>query len=271
MSQSVLSSPSLVSSPSRRGYRYFDIVMALFVTVLLLSNIASSAKLIDLGVSLFGLRLAFDGGTLLFPLAYIFGDILTEVYGYSRSRKVIWTGFAAAALMSLTFWFLARLPGDPLWGEFVYDNMTQAVPDMPKPADPVLFGQAAYDAILGGVSTGAIIVASLVAYWAGEFSNSFVLAKMKVMTEGRWLWTRTIGSTLVGEGVDTTLFVLVATVLGVFPWGIALSLIVANYIFKVSIEVLFTPLTYLIVNGLKRKEREDYFDRDTDFNPFHWE
>ncbi len=271
MSQSVLSSPSSITPLSRRSYRYFDIVMALFVTVLLLSNVASSAKLIDLGVSLFGLRLAFDGGTLLFPLAYIFGDILTEVYGYSRSRKVIWTGFAAAALMSLTFWFLARLPGDPLWGEFVYDNMTQAVPDIPKPSDPVLFGQAAYDAILGGVSTGAIIVASLVAYWAGEFSNSFVLAKMKVMTEGRWLWTRTIGSTLVGEGVDTTLFVLVATVLGVFPWGIALSLIVANYIFKVGIEVLFTPLTYLIVNGLKRKEREDYFDRDTDFNPFHWE
>jgi uncharacterized PurR-regulated membrane protein YhhQ (DUF165 family) len=256
------------SSPPRRSYRYFDIVMAMFVTVLLLSNIASSAKLVDLGVSLFGLRLAFDGGTILFPLAYIFGDILTEVYGYSRSRRVIWIGFAAAAIMSATFWFLARLPGDPLWGAFVYEKMTTVTPTMPEPADPVAFGQSAYDAILGGVSTGAIIVASLVAYWAGEFSNSFVLAKMKVLTEGRWLWTRTIGSTLVGQGVDTTFFVLIATALGVFPWAIALSLIVANYIFKVAIEVLFTPLTYVMVNWLKRKENEDYFDIDTDFNPF---
>ncbi len=257
--------------PSRRAYRYFDLVMAMFVTVLLLSNIASSAKLVDLGISIFGLRLAFDGGTLLFPLAYIFGDILTEVYGYARSRKVIWTGFAAAGLMSLTFWFLARLPGDPSWGTFVYEKMAGVMTGASPPADPVLFGQSAYDAILGGVSTGAIIVASLAAYWAGEFSNSFVLAKMKVLTEGRWLWTRTIGSTLVGEGVDTTLFVLIATLLRVFPWSIALSLIVANYIFKVAIEVLFTPLTYGIVNTLKRKEAEDYFDRDTDFNPFKLE
>ena len=259
----------VTSTPRRRGYRYFDFVMAIFITVLLLSNIASSAKLIDLGVSIFGLPLAFDGGTILFPLAYIFGDVLTEVYGYSRSRRVIWTGFAAAALMAVTFWVLGRLPGDPLWGQFVYENMSQAVPNMPRPDDPVLFGQSAYDAILGGVSTGAIILASLVAYWAGEFSNSFVLAKMKVLTNGRWLWTRTIGSTLVGEGVDTVLFVLIATLLGVFPWAIAASLIVANYVFKVGIEVLFTPFTYLIVNWLKRKENEDYFDRDTDFNPFH--
>jgi len=256
-------------APRRRSYRYFDYVMAIFVTVLLLSNIASSAKLVDLGISIFGLPLAFDGGTILFPLAYIFGDVLTEVYGYGRSRKVIWTGFAAAALMAATFWFLGRLPGDPLWGAFVYENMSQAVPTMPKPEDPVLFGQSAYDAILGGVSTGAIILASLVAYWTGEFSNSFVLAKMKVLTDGRWLWMRTIGSTLVGEGVDTVLFVLIATLLGVFPWAAALSLIVANYVFKVGIEVLFTPFTYLIVGWLKRKENEDYYDRDTDFNPFH--
>jgi len=260
-----------VSPTLRRQYRYFDFIMALFVTVLLLSNIASSAKLIDLGVSIFGLRLAFDGGTILFPLAYIFGDILTEVYGYARSRKVIWTGFAAAALMAVTFWVLGRLPGDPLWGDFVYSNISQTVPNMPAPADSSLFGQSAYNAILGGVSTGAIIIASLAAYWAGEFSNSFILAKMKVLTEGRWLWTRTIGSTLVGEGVDTVLFILIATLLGVFPWAIALSLIVANYIFKVSIEALFTPLTYIIINWLKRKENEDYFDRDTDFTPFRFD
>ena len=252
----------------RRSYRYFNTVTALFVTVLLLSNIASAAKLIDLGASLFGLPLAFDGGTLLFPLSYIFGDILTEVYGYARGRRVIWTGFACALLMSATFWVLARLPGAPLWGQFVYENMAAAVPDLPPPSDPVAFGQAAYDAILGGVSTGAIIVASLAAYFAGEFSNSFILAKMKVRTQGRWLWSRTIGSTLVGEGVDTVLFIVIAAALGVFPWEIVVSLIVANYIFKVAIEIGFTPFTYLIVNRLKIAEQEDYFDTDTDFNPF---
>ena len=251
-----------------KSYKYLDIVVAYFVLATVLSNIASSAKLIDLGVSIFGLRLAFDGGTLLFPLAYIFGDILTEVYGYRYSRRIIWIGFSANIVMVAIFAFQQHMPGAPDWGVFVYEKMAAATPGMPEPADSTAFGQSAYDAILGGVSTGAIIVASLAAYWAGEFSNSFVLAKMKVLTEGRWLWTRTIGSTMVGEGVDTTLFVLIATLLRVFPWSIALSLIVANYIFKVAIEVLFTPLTYAIVNILKRKEAEDYFDRDTDFNPF---
>jgi uncharacterized PurR-regulated membrane protein YhhQ (DUF165 family) len=253
----------------KRSYRYYDIIMALFVTVLLTSNIASAAKLIDLRLSILGLPLAFDGGTLLFPLAYIFGDVLTEVYGYARGRRVIWVGFASALLMVVSFWFLGMLPGDSAWGGFVFEGMAEAVPNLPVPPDPAAFGQAAYDAILGGVSTGAIIIASLAAYWAGEFSNSYVLARMKVLTEGRWLWTRTIGSTLVGEGVDTVLFVLIATLLGVFPPAIALSLIVANYIFKVAIEIGFTPITYLAVGVLKKAEGEDYFDRDTDFNPFH--
>ncbi|HEY52004.1 MAG TPA: queuosine precursor transporter [Caldilineae bacterium] len=253
----------------KRSYRYYDIIMALFVTVLLTSNIASAAKLIDLRMSILGLPLAFDGGTLLFLLAYIFGDVLTEVYGYARGRRVIWVGFASALLMVVSFWFLGLLPGDPAWGGFVFEGMAETVPNMPRPADPAAFGQSAYNAILGGVSTGAIIIASLAAYWAGEFSNSYVLARMKVLTEGRWLWTRTIGSTLVGEGVDTVLFVLIATLLGVFPPAIALSLIVANYIFKVAIEIGFTPITYLAVGALKKGEGEDYFDRDTDFNPFH--
>ena len=252
-----------------RSYRYYDIVMALFVTVLLTSNIASAAKLIDLRLSILGLPLAFDGGTLLFPLAYVFGDILTEVYGYARGRRVIWVGFASALLMVASFWFLRLLPGDPLWGAFVFEGMSEAVPGMTAPSDPAAFGQAAYDGILGGVSTGAIIIASLAAYWAGEFSNSYILARMKVLTEGRWLWARTIGSTLVGQGVDTVLFVLIATLLGVFPPAIALSLIVANYIFKVAIEIGFTPITYLAVGGLKKAEGVDYYDRDTDFNPFH--
>jgi uncharacterized integral membrane protein (TIGR00697 family) len=233
-----------------RAYRYYDLIMALFVTVLLVSNIASSAKIVDWGVTLplVNLPLAFDGGTLLFPVSYIFGDVLTEVYGYARSRRVIWTGFAMAALMAATLWLVGRMPGEATW--------------------QAMTGQAAYDAILGGVSRGGIIVASLAAYFAGEFSNSYVLARMKVWTRGRYLWTRTIGSTLVGQGVDTILFVVIASAFGVFPWSVALSIIVANYIFKVGIEALFTPLTYRIVAALKRAEREDYYDTDTDFNPF---
>ena len=229
-------------------YKYYDFIMALFVAVLLISNIASSAKIIDWGVSLFGLPLAFDAGTLLFPISYIFGDILTEVYGYKQSRRVIWAGFGAAALMSVTLWLVGVMPGEATWSTYA--------------------GQAAYEAILGGVASGGIIIASLVAYFAGEFSNSFVLAKMKVATNGRWLWSRTIGSTLVGEGLDTVIFVLVATLMGVFPPEIALTLIVANYIFKVAIEIILTPVTYTIVGFLKQAEREDYYDRETNFNPF---
>jgi uncharacterized integral membrane protein (TIGR00697 family) len=231
-----------------RQYKYYDFITALFVAVLLISNIASAAKIIDWGVSIFGLPLAFDAGTLLFPISYIFGDILTEVYGYKKSRRVIWAGFASAALMSFTLWIVGLMPGEATWQEYA--------------------GQEAYDAILGGVATGGIIIASLVAYFAGEFSNSIVLAKMKVATEGRWLWTRTIGSTLVGQGIDTVAFVLIATLFGVFPPEIALSLIVANYIFKVTIEVVLTPVTYAVVRYLKRVEQEDYYDRETDFNPF---
>lgn len=232
----------------RREHRYLDTVTAVFVAVLLISNVASAAKIVDWGVSLFGLRLAFDAGTLLFPVSYIFGDVLTEVYGYRRSRKVIWTGFGLSALMALIFWLVGRLPGEAEWETYA--------------------GQGAYDAILGGVSSGGIIVASLAAYFFGEFSNSYVMAKMKIATRGRWLWARTIGSTLVGEGVDTALFVVIACFFGVFPWSIALTLIVANYIFKVGIEALMTPVTYRIVNGLKRAEHEDFYDYDTDFNPF---
>lgn len=231
-----------------RAYKYYDFITALFVTVLLISNIASAAKIVDWGVSIFGLPLAFDAGTLLFPISYIFGDILTEVYGYKRSRRVIWAGFAASGLMAATFWLVGLMPGEENWEGYA--------------------GQAAYEAILGGVASGGIVIASLAAYFAGEFSNSFVLARLKVATEGRWLWTRTIGSTLVGQGVDTVIFIVVATLLGVFPWEIALSLIIANYIFKVTIEVVLTPLTYIVVNFLKRTEQEDYYDRKTNFNPF---
>ena len=232
------------------GYKYADRIMALFVTVLLVSNIASSAKIIDWGISLFGIPLAYDAGTLLFPISYIFGDVLTEVYGYRYSRRVIWTGFACALLMSATLWVVGRLPGEANWEANV--------------------GQASYDAILGGVSSGAIVVASLAAYWAGEFSNSFVLAKMKIITRGRWLWTRTIGSTLIGEGVDTVLFVTLATLFQVpgFVPEIWLTLVLTNYVFKVGVETVMTPVTYRVVNRLKLVENQDYYDYDTNFNPF---
>jgi uncharacterized integral membrane protein (TIGR00697 family) len=232
------------------GYKYADRIMALFVTVLLVSNIASSAKIVDWGANLFGIPLAFDAGTLLFPVSYIFGDVLTEVYGYRYSRRVIWTGFACALLMSVTLWVVGRLPGEAYWEANV--------------------GQASYDAILGGVSSGAIVAASLAAYWAGEFSNSFVLAKMKIITRGRWLWTRTIGSTLIGEGIDSVLFVTLATwfkVPGFVP-EIWLTLVLTNYIFKVGVEAIMTPVTYRVVNRLKRLENVDYYDYDTNFNPF---
>jgi hypothetical protein len=231
-----------------RAYRYYDFIIALFVAVLLISNVASSAKIIDWGVSIVGLPLAFDAGTLLFPIGYIFGDVLTEVYGYKKARRAIWAGFGTSALMAITFWLVGVMPGAAEWQGYA--------------------GDEAYQAILGSVATGGIIVASMAAYFAGEFSNSAILAKMKVATAGRWLWARTISSTLVGQGVDTTIFVLIAALAHVFPWAIVPSLIVANYIFKVSIEVAFTPLTYAVIAFLKRSEQEDYFDRDTNFNPF---
>lgn len=235
------------SRPVQSG-RYFDVVMAAFVTVLIISNIASSAKIIDWGFDLFGVRMAFDAGTLLFPLSYIFGDILTEVYGYRRSRRVIWTGFFLLALCSAVFWIVSVLPGERQWQHAA--------------------GDQAYRAILGGMSSGGIVLASLLGYWLGEFSNSFVLAKMKVLTQGRWLWTRTIGSTIVGELIDTTIFVLVASLFGVFPFALFTSLVLTNYLFKCAVEALMTPLTYKVAGFLKRAEQVDVYDFDTNFNPF---
>lgn len=228
--------------------RYFDLIMALFVAVLLVSNVASSAKIVDLGFSILGVRMAFDAGTILFPLSYIFGDILTEVYGYRRSRRAIWAGFFCLGLAATVFFLVSRMPGEATWQQYA--------------------GDAAYAAILGGMSSGGIVLGSLAGYWTGEFTNSFVLAKMKVLTQGRWLWTRTIGSTILGELVDTAVFVSVASLFGVFPWSLFATLVLTNYLFKVGIEALLTPLTYAAVNGLKKAEAEDYFDRGTDFNPF---
>ena len=233
---------------STKSYRFFDIILGIFIAVLLISNIASSAKIVDLGFSIRNIQMAFDAGTILFPIGYVFGDILTEVYGYQRSRRVIWTGFFALALAAVIFWVISILPGEVTWQGYA--------------------GDQAYQSILGGMSSGGIVLASLAGFWLGEFSNSFILAKMKILTRGRWLWSRTIGSTLVGELVDTVMFVVVASAFGVFPWSLFLTLTLTNYLFKVAVEVLMTPVTYLIVRALKRAEGEDYYDRDTNFNPF---
>jgi uncharacterized integral membrane protein (TIGR00697 family) len=222
--------------------------MCFFVTVLVVSNVASSAKIVDLGFSLFGTRLAFDGGTLLFPLSYVFGDILTEVYGFRASRRVIWIGFAALALSSLTFLFLRVLPADAEWERYA--------------------GSAAYDAILGGMSAGGIALASLAGYWVGEFANSAVLSRIKVLMKGRFLWVRTIASTLAGELLDSVVFVFVASVAGVFGWELFVSLVLTNYIMKCAIEVIMTPATYAVVVKLKKAEAVDVYDVGISFNPF---
>ncbi len=231
-----------------KSFRYFDIILGIFIAVLIISNIASSAKIVDLGFSIANIPMAFDAGTLLFPVGYVFGDILTEVYGYKHSRRVIWTGFFSLALAALVFWAVGALPGESTWQGYA--------------------GDAAYRSILGGMSSGGIVLASLAGFWLGEFSNSIILAKMKILTSGRWLWSRTIGSTLVGELVDSALFVMVASAFGVFPWSLFFTLTLTNYLFKVIIEVLMTPITYLVVRALKRAEGEDHYDRDTNFNPF---
>ncbi|MDR0411203.1 MAG: queuosine precursor transporter [Treponema sp.] len=215
-------------------FRYLDVITAFFVSILIVSNVASSAKIVDLGVSILGVRLAFDGGTLLFPLSYVFGDVLTEVYGFRASRRVIWTGFAALALSSGLFFILQALPADAEWESYA--------------------GSAAFDAILGGMSSGGIATASLAGYLVGEFSNSITLVWIKKATNSHYLWIRTIGSTLVGEFLDSLIFVLVASLAGVFGWELFLTLVLTNYVFKCTIEVLMTPATYLAVFQLKKRE-----------------
>ncbi|GMO31542.1 MAG: queuosine precursor transporter [Termitinemataceae bacterium] len=226
---------SNVFTPPHRSYRYLDTVTAAFVTVLIVSNVASSAKIVDLHAVIFGIPLIFDGGTILFPISYIFGDILTEVYGFKASRKVIWTGFAALALSCAVFFVLKLLPGDALWNEYA--------------------GNSAYIAILGGMCSGGLWVASLSAYLIGEFSNSMLMAHIKVLMKGRFLFVRTIGSTLVGEFLDTFVFIGIATLMGVFDQSLFWSLIITNYILKCALEIVMTPATYFAVARLKKGER----------------
>ncbi len=223
-------------SASRPTYRYYDLVLAGFVTVYLCSNLIGPAKAVTVAGFTFG------AGVLFFPISYIFGDILTEVYGYARARRVIWAGFGAMAFASLMATVVVALP----------------------PAKDWLF-QDAYQTVFG--QTPRIVAASLIAFFAGEFVNSYVLAKMKIWTEGRWLWTRTIGSTLAGEGVDSLIFYPLAF-FGVWDNALLVTVLFTNYVLKVLVEVVMTPITYKVVGWLKRVEDEDYYDRKTDFNPF---
>jgi uncharacterized integral membrane protein (TIGR00697 family) len=227
-----------------RSYRYYDFVMAAFVTVLLCSNFIGAAKQAVITLPVFG-EVPFGAGVIFFPISYIFGDILTEVYGYARDRRVVWAGFGALAFASLMAWVVISLP--PAKSDFM----------------------AAYQGQLEGVFGNAwrISAGSMIAFWAGSFSNSYVLAKMKVWTQGKWLWTRTIGSTLVGELVDSSLFYFIAFY-GIWATGDVVKVAIAQYVLKTGWEIVMTPVTYRVVAFLKRAEQEDYYDRNTDFNPF---
>ena len=231
----------------RHNFKYLDIVTVSFAVILILSNFASSAKIIDWGFSLGKIRMAFDAGTVFFPFAYIFGDVLTEVYGYSRSRRVIWLGFGALVFSFLMFLLIRVLPGEATWQQTV--------------------GQSAFDSVLGGVSFGGIVLSSILGYLFGSFSNAVVMALMKSITKGKHLWARTISSTIIGEFVDSLIFVGVATLTGVFPRELFWSLTLTNYIFKVLVEVLFTPATYKIVNKLKQAEGVDVYSDLSDLSP----
>jgi uncharacterized integral membrane protein (TIGR00697 family) len=226
-------------SEGSRRYKYYDLVMAAFVTILLCSNVIGAAKVCTVWGFTFG------AGILFFPISYIFGDILTEVYGYARARKVVWAGFGAIIFASFMSWVVVSLPPAAGWND-----------------------QRSYETVFG--QTPRIVFASLAAFFAGEFANSYVLAKMKIFTSGKHLWTRTIGSTIVGEGVDSLVFYPLAF-LGVWENHLVVTVMITNYVIKVVWETIITPVTYQVVGFLKRAEQEDYYDYDTDFTPFSLE
>ncbi len=245
------------ASGARRHFRYFDYVMAAFVAILLLSNLIGASKLsmVDLS-ALVGAtawlpwhwlvndhnQMIFGAGILFFPVSYVLGDVLTEVYGYANARRCVWTGFAALLFMAVMSYVVVAMPPADIWS-----------------------GQAAYETVFG--STWRIVAASVIAFWAGEFVNSFVLAKMKILTGGSKLWTRTIGSTVFGQAVDSAIFYPIAF-LGVWSNSAVLTVLVTNWALKVLWEILLTPVTYAVVGYLKRREGVDVFDTSTDFSPF---
>ena len=229
---------------SRRSFKYYEFVMAAFVTVLICSNFIGAAKQAVVTLPLLG-TLTFSAGVLFFPISYIFGDILTEVYGYGRDRRVVWAGFGALAFASLMAWVVVSLP--------------------PSDSDFMRMYQGQLEGVFG--NAWRIAAGSMIAFWCGSFSNSYVMAKMKVSSNGKRLWMRTIGSTLVGELVDSSLFYLIAFY-GVWATGDVIKVAIVQYLFKTGWEVVMTPVTYRIVGFLKRAENEDYYDVDTKFTPF---
>lgn len=251
--------PTPITSSSGRHFRYYDLVMVGFVTVLLCSNLIGPGKscAVDVGASvvpgwssehglIFTSLLVFGAGNIFFPISYIFGDILTEVYGYARARKVIWAGFGAMIFATVMSTVVLSLPANP------NEDFNKVI----VPALEVVFG-----------NTWRIVIASILAFWVGDFVNSYVLAKLKVWTNGRFLWLRTISSTICGQGVDSLIFYPVAFY-GIWETETLLAVSIFNWLFKVSVEVVFTPVTYLVVGFLKRAEGVDVYDRETNFTPF---
>lgn len=232
--------PGLPNTPGRH-YKYFDFVMAAYVVILVCADVIGPGKVSQVHLPVIG-EFTFGAGVLFFPISYIFGDMLTEVYGYARARRVVWAGFAALAFASFMSWVVVSFPPAPSWPH-----------------------QAAYEATFG--STPRIIAASLLAVWAGEFANSFTLARMKVATEGRWMWTRFVGSTVIGEAVDSALFYPIAFY-GVWPDQLVITVMLTNYLLKTGWEIVMYPITRDVVLWMKRVENEDWYDRNTDFNPF---
>ena len=231
------------SAPSQTQFRYYDLVMAAFVTILLLSNLIGASKPSYVTLPFIG-EWSFGAGVLFFPVSYIIGDVLTEVYGYARARRVIWTGFAALLFMAFMAWVVVQLPPAAGWP-----------------------GQAAYEFVFG--NSWRIVLASMIAFWAGEFANSYVLAKMKIWTRGRHLWMRTIGSTVVGQGLDSLIFYPLAF-WGLAGWPVELlrQVVLSQWAIKTAWEALLTPVTYAVVGSLKKAEGVEVFDTDTDFSPF---
>ena len=231
------------SASSQTQFRHYDLVMAAFVTILLLSNLIGASKPSYVTLPFIG-EWSFGAGVLFFPVSYIIGDVLTEVYGYARARRVIWTGFAALLFMAFMAWVVVQLPPAAGWP-----------------------GQAAYEFVFG--NSWRIVLASMIAFWAGEFANSYVLAKMKIWTRGRHLWMRTIGSTVVGQGLDSLIFYPLAF-WGLAGWPVELrwQVVLSQWAIKTAWEALLTPVTYAVVGSLKKAEGVEVFDTDTDFSPF---
>ena len=263
-------SPNKEAGSSQPQFKYYDLVMASFVAILLLSNIIGAAKLTFVDVAWWpqGWWPAPDGifiygaGILFFPLGYVIGDVLTEIYGFARARRVIWTGFAAMIFLAFMSWVVVGLPAFDGWSCLASENL--AMKDDPGAVDGAICQQT-YDSVFG--STWRIVLASITAFWAGEFVNSYVMARMKVWTQGKALWSRTIGSTIVGQGVDSLIFYPIAF-WGIWSTEAVLTVMVTNWLLKVAWEALLTPVTYQVIGWLKRREGVEIYDTDTDFSPF---